>query len=106
MPPNVNDTCSYVAEWVAVKWRWSLSMDAAEKQEVDAVLRDCGPSTVPLPVKAVTKGSLVSRSAITAAPVPGRFCKQAEVGKKVKTKKHGVVQCARDGDRARWTKVR
>lgn len=106
MPPNVSDACSYVAEWVAVKWRWNLSMDAAEKREVDAVLGDCGPSAVPLPVKADTGGSLVSRSASTAAPVPGRFCKQADVGKKVTTKKHGVVTCARDGDRARWKKVR
>lgn len=106
MPPNVSDTCSYVAEWVAVKWRWNLSMDAAEKREVQAVLEDCGPSAVPLPVKAGPEGSRVSRSALAAAPVPGRFCKLADVGKKVTTKKHGAVTCARDGDRARWKKAR
>lgn len=38
----------------------------------------------------------------TASPVPGRFCKGADVGKKVKTVKYGIVLCAKDGDRARW----
>lgn len=40
----------------------------------------------------------------TATPVPGRFCKAADVGKKVKTAKHGVLTCKMDGDRARWKK--
>ena len=37
-----------------------------------------------------------------ATPVPGRFCKSAEVGKKVKTAKYGVLICKKDGNRARW----
>jgi hypothetical protein len=37
-----------------------------------------------------------------ATPVPGRFCKVAEVGKKVTTAKYGMVICKKDGDRARW----
>ena len=47
----------------------------------------------------------ISMSAIpaqAATPVPGRFCKVAEVGKKVTTAKYGVVICKKDGDRARW----
>ena len=37
-----------------------------------------------------------------ATPVPGRFCKSADVGKKVKTAKYGIVTCKMVGDRARW----
>lgn len=37
-----------------------------------------------------------------ATPVPGRFCKVAEVGKKANTAKYGPLVCKRDGDRARW----
>jgi hypothetical protein len=43
-----------------------------------------------------------SAAALTASPVPGRFCKVADIGKKVKTAKYGLVICKRDGDRARW----
>ena len=41
-------------------------------------------------------------AAHAATPVPGRFCKGADVGKKVKTAKYGLVVCKKDGDRARW----
>lgn len=40
-----------------------------------------------------------------ATPVPGRFCKVADVGKKLKTAKYGTVLCAKDGDRARWKRT-
>lgn len=37
-----------------------------------------------------------------ATPVPGRFCKSVDIGKKVTTPKYGVVVCMKAGDRARW----
>lgn len=43
-----------------------------------------------------------SAAVLTASPVPGRFCKVADIGKKVKTAKYGLVICKREGDRARW----
>ncbi len=52
MPPNVSDQCSYIYEWVAVKWRWDLSMDVTEKRKVDSVMDECGDTVVPLPTKA------------------------------------------------------
>lgn len=45
---------------------------------------------------------LTAPVAEAATPVPGRFCKSADIGKKVKTAKHGLVICKKDGDRARW----
>ena len=47
--------------------------------------------------------ALASQSAAT--PVPGRFCKAAEAGKKVKTTKYGWVRCTKDGNRARWKQL-
>jgi hypothetical protein len=52
MPPDPAEACPYVAAWVAVKWRWNLTMDAAEKTKVDTVLAGCGGLTTPLPAKA------------------------------------------------------
>jgi hypothetical protein len=52
MPPNASDRCSYIYEWVAVKWRWDLSMDVTEKRKVDSVMDECGDTVVPLPTKA------------------------------------------------------
>lgn len=35
--------CTYVSEWVAVKWRWNLSVDPAEKSALQTLITDCGP---------------------------------------------------------------
>ncbi len=52
MPPNFAVHCTYVAAWVAVKYRWNLAMDDAERQKVDSVLASCQSTGVPLPDKA------------------------------------------------------
>lgn len=41
-------------------------------------------------------------SRAAADPVPGRFCKTADLGKKVKTSKYGLVVCKKVKGRARW----
>jgi hypothetical protein len=48
-----------------------------------------------------------SSVAIAAHPtnVPGRFCKTADIGKKIKTTKYGTIECKRDGSRARWKRL-
>lgn len=40
------DRCRYVAEWAAVKLRWRLSADAAEKQVLGSYARSCPSRTV------------------------------------------------------------
>jgi hypothetical protein len=40
-----------------------------------------------------------------ASPVPGRFCKSADIGTKVKTSRYGIVVCKQDGIRARWKRA-
>ncbi|WOF22508.1 HNH endonuclease family protein [Microbacterium betulae] len=46
--------CQYVAEWVAVKYRWSLAIDAAEKTAIQKAMKGCTAAslTVTAPKKA------------------------------------------------------
>lgn len=52
MPSNKSYYCDYVATWVAVKWRWSLTVDTLERRAIQAVLTGCASVSVPLPQKA------------------------------------------------------
>jgi hypothetical protein len=49
MPSNANFVCDYVATWVAVKYRWSLTIDSAEKQALTSTLSNCSDVTVTVP---------------------------------------------------------
>lgn len=52
------DACSYVANWVAVKHRWSLSVDTSEKSKIESVLTWCENLTVETSTPApITKGT-------------------------------------------------
>lgn len=52
MPPNPSVHCTYVAGWVAVKYRWQLTMDYAERQKIESVLAACPFTQAPVPEKA------------------------------------------------------
>ncbi len=52
MPPNRGYWWSYAATWVAVKYRWSLSVDASEKSTLTRILSRCGKIGIPIPDKA------------------------------------------------------
>lgn len=41
LPPNAAYRCRYVADWMAVKVRWSLSMDERENVAVGNLLWGC-----------------------------------------------------------------
>lgn len=41
LPPDAAHRCIYVANWVAVKVRWSLSMDESERVTVGNILTGC-----------------------------------------------------------------
>lgn len=41
--------CTYVSEWVAVKWRWNLAVDYTEKTALQRVLAGCGGQTALVP---------------------------------------------------------
>lgn len=41
MPPNANYWCTYLFDWIDVKYRWSLSVDPAEKSTITRDLASC-----------------------------------------------------------------
>jgi hypothetical protein len=41
LPPDPGNRCRYVADWVAVKARWRLTMDPREHDAITAVIADC-----------------------------------------------------------------
>jgi hypothetical protein len=41
LPPNPEALCYYAAAWVAVKYRWELSMDERERQAVGNIIGTC-----------------------------------------------------------------
>lgn len=51
MPPQARARCAYVAEWVAVKWRWHLSVDRAERRYLAKRLTACGWPAVVAPTR-------------------------------------------------------
>jgi hypothetical protein len=52
MPASKAYFCDYVATWVAVKWRWSLSVDTLERMTLKSVLGGCSDVSITLPEKA------------------------------------------------------
>lgn len=61
MPPNRSFACTYVATWVAVKFRWSLTVDNAERSSISNTLAGCGTLKVAAPAKAsIVAGSSAS----------------------------------------------
>ena len=53
LPPREEYVCTYVAEWIAVKYRWSLSVDSEEKSNLQHLLFPCrGEINIPLPKQA------------------------------------------------------
>lgn len=53
LPSSQNYLCDYSATWVAVKWRWNLSVDALEKSALTSILSSCSSTSAELPQRAV-----------------------------------------------------
>jgi uncharacterized protein DUF1524/excalibur calcium-binding domain-containing protein len=52
LPPRTRYDCHYVATWVAVKWRWHLSIDSREKSFLRSTLASCGWPRIAKPARA------------------------------------------------------
>jgi hypothetical protein len=46
MPPPASAACRYVAEWTAVKIRWRLTVDSAEKSALTSIAAGCTNVTI------------------------------------------------------------
>lgn len=42
LPPDRFYVCRYTADWIAVKWRWGLTVDSWEKSNLQGLLNYCG----------------------------------------------------------------
>jgi hypothetical protein len=51
LPTNTSYRCTYVAVWVSVKWRWSLSVDTTEKAAITNAFKSCKDSNIVKPKK-------------------------------------------------------
>jgi hypothetical protein len=52
MPTNKAYTCEYIANWISIKVRWSLTIDSKEKAALEANLKGCKATKIVVnPVK-------------------------------------------------------
>ena len=69
MPPATSFHCQYVGRWIAVKHRWSLSVDSAEKNFLSGKLASCGSAAdVAPPPKATV--AIGPAPVVTPSPTP------------------------------------
>lgn len=72
MPTNDAYRCEYVTSWALIKYRWSLTVDPAEKAAIaEALSGDCGAELITLPD--VMTGGEPPASAITFPDGPSRL---------------------------------
>lgn len=56
LPTNQSYRCTYLTSWIAVKYRWSLTIDLAERGALSRLVRACGNPRLTLPPKATISG--------------------------------------------------
>jgi hypothetical protein len=52
LPPRVSYRCTYISEWIAVKWRWRLRVDASEQAALRVQVSACGNPRITVPTRA------------------------------------------------------
>ena len=52
LPPRTAYRCTYVSEWIAVKWRWRLTVDSAERASLRVLANSCGDPRIQAPARA------------------------------------------------------
>jgi len=46
IPTNKNYACEYINNWISIKLRWSLAIDAKEKTAIESILIGCKPEKI------------------------------------------------------------
>jgi len=67
MPATSSFHCQYVGRWIAVKYRWSLAVDPAEKSFLESKVASCGSAA---DVVAPQKASVALGQAPVVQPTP------------------------------------
>lgn len=52
LPPRTAYRCTYVSEWIAVKWRWRLTVDSSEQASLRVLANSCGNPRIQAPSRA------------------------------------------------------
>lgn len=52
LPPRTSYRCTYISEWIAVKWRWRLKVDATERAALRVQVSACGNPRITPPARA------------------------------------------------------
>ena len=56
LPPRRKYQCFYAKTWIAVKWRWQLTVNKGEKDALRRIMnRQCGSLAVPKPARATIR---------------------------------------------------
>ena len=77
MPPDPDFHCQYVARWIAVKFRWRLAVDRAERHSIASTLAGCSNESLQLTLR-------VKRSKVAGTAAPAGTEKPAAGGRKQK----------------------
>jgi hypothetical protein len=87
MPQRTAYACTYLKHWVAVKWRWHLTVNAAERSFLTSGLTTCGWPRDPRPTRPTisiggqatptpTPPPTTGSGTVTYAVHPGAFCSE------------------------------
>jgi len=52
LPPRTSYRCTYVSSWIAVKYRWQLSVDVREEAALRVLATNCGDPMIVVPPRA------------------------------------------------------
>jgi hypothetical protein len=52
LPPRAAYRCTYISDWIAVKWRWRLTVDSREEGALRVLVTSCGNPRVTVPTRA------------------------------------------------------
>jgi hypothetical protein len=73
MPERAGYSCDYISHWVAVKWRWHLTVNSAERSFLRRSLKTCGWPRVARPARpaiGTAAGSGAGAPTPTSTPTP------------------------------------
>jgi hypothetical protein len=67
--------CTYVENWVAIKLKYSLTVDTKEATKLNTLIDSCGLSVSSTPIPTLTPTAVASSSSLLVNP--GAFCSPA-----------------------------
>jgi hypothetical protein len=70
LPPRIAFRCTYANDWIAVKTRWSLRVDPAERDALEDLLLLCPTKTLTVNVLATVQASPTPVPSLSPTPTP------------------------------------